>query len=249
VGGHELALGSARSKSYDPVRARISDVLVCFLEIAPDQDHLFLFAHCNPFLHPKGNKMSRIGESAADRILRHLRDRDRLLKEAPGSKSLRVYRTAVGEIADTIRKAREPGAPSALSKAIRENQDRITADLSQKRVVGTLGAPIVSSPSIVPSPEATSALLYAPLPGAPARAFASDAPRSHEIASAAELGRLVREARKAIKLSQGEFAAYAGVGRRFLSEPESGKPSLEFNKVVACAKAAGIDLFAQPRHG
>lgn len=207
------------------------------------------FFNVLPTLHPKGSRMSRIGESAADRILRDLRDRDRLLKEATGSKNLRAYRTAVDEAADTLRKARELGAPSTLGRAIRESQDRITADLSQELGVGTFGAPTASSPSTNRAAAATSVLLRASPSGASARAFVSSAPRSHEIAGAAELGPLVREARKAMKISQGEFAAYAGVGRRFLSELEGGKPSLEFNKVVACAKAAGIDLFARPRHG
>jgi transcriptional regulator with XRE-family HTH domain len=50
-----------------------------------------------------------------------------------------------------------------------------------------------------------------------------------------------------MKLSQGEFAAHAGVGRRFVSELECGKASLEFDKVLACAAAAGVDIFARPR--
>jgi len=52
-----------------------------------------------------------------------------------------------------------------------------------------------------------------------------------------------------MKLSQDEFATYAGVGRRFLSELEGGKSSVEFDKVLACARAAGIDIFARPRNG
>lgn len=65
--------------------------------------------------------------------------------------------------------------------------------------------------------------------------------------SIADLGLLVRDARKAMKMNQAEFAAHAGVGRRFVSELEGGKPSLEFDKVLACAGAAGVDLFATRR--
>lgn len=68
-----------------------------------------------------------------------------------------------------------------------------------------------------------------------------------QITSAADLGTLIRKARKAMKLSQGEFAAHAGVGRRFVSELEAGKSSLEFDKVLACAAAAGVDIIAHPR--
>lgn len=67
------------------------------------------------------------------------------------------------------------------------------------------------------------------------------------LTSISELGMLVRAARKAMKMNQTEFAAHAGVGRRFVSELESGKPSLEFDKVLGCAAAAGIDLFAKKR--
>lgn len=67
------------------------------------------------------------------------------------------------------------------------------------------------------------------------------------LTSIAELGQMVRDARKAMKMNQSEFAAHAGVGRRFVSELEGGKPSLEFDKVLACAAAAGVDLFAKKR--
>lgn len=67
------------------------------------------------------------------------------------------------------------------------------------------------------------------------------------LTSIAELGQMIRDARKAMKMNQTEFAAHAGVGRRFVSELEGGKPSLEFDKVLACAAAAGVDLFAKKR--
>lgn len=65
--------------------------------------------------------------------------------------------------------------------------------------------------------------------------------------SIADLGAMARSARKAMNMNQTEFAAHAGVGRRFVSELEGGKPSLEFDKVLACIAAAGIDLFAKNR--
>jgi y4mF family transcriptional regulator len=60
---------------------------------------------------------------------------------------------------------------------------------------------------------------------------------------------MIRKARKAMKLNQTEFAAHAGVGRRFISELEGGKGSLEFDKVLACAAAAGVDIAARSRTG
>ncbi|MFB9982622.1 helix-turn-helix transcriptional regulator [Mesorhizobium newzealandense] len=68
-----------------------------------------------------------------------------------------------------------------------------------------------------------------------------------EIVSASDIGRLVRRAREARHLSQQSFADLAGVGRRFLSELENGKPTLELGKVLKVAQAAGISLLAQVR--
>jgi y4mF family transcriptional regulator len=69
----------------------------------------------------------------------------------------------------------------------------------------------------------------------------------HPITSAADLAPLIRKARKRMRMTQQQFADACGVGRRFLSELENGKPSLEFDKVIACALGAGIDLSAKPR--
>lgn len=67
------------------------------------------------------------------------------------------------------------------------------------------------------------------------------------IGSPADLGRLVRKVREGRRLSQQEFADLAGVGRRFLSELENGKPTLELGKVLKVANAAGITLLARER--
>ena len=67
------------------------------------------------------------------------------------------------------------------------------------------------------------------------------------IATAQDLGDLVREERELRKLSQQAFADLVGVGRRFISELENGKATLEFDKVVGVASAIGIDLVARKR--
>ncbi len=61
------------------------------------------------------------------------------------------------------------------------------------------------------------------------------------------LAQLVRTARIASGKSQADFASLAGVGRRFLSELENGKPTLEIGKVLQVLSAAGIDLYARKR--
>jgi HTH-type transcriptional regulator/antitoxin HipB len=67
------------------------------------------------------------------------------------------------------------------------------------------------------------------------------------VMSSSDLGNLVRKAREDRKLSQQSFADLAGVGRRFVSELENGKATLELGKVLKVAHAAGISLFAMPR--
>lgn len=70
---------------------------------------------------------------------------------------------------------------------------------------------------------------------------------STTITSARDLGRLVRQARKRRKLSQQAFADLVGVGRRFISELEKGKPTLEIGKVLQVAAATGINVLARHR--
>jgi y4mF family transcriptional regulator len=71
--------------------------------------------------------------------------------------------------------------------------------------------------------------------------------RQTAIMAAADIGKLVRDARKEMGMTQQRFADLAGVGRRFLSELEGGKASLEIGLVLAVCKAAGIDLSARRR--
>ncbi|ALJ16297.1 helix-turn-helix domain-containing protein [Sphingopyxis macrogoltabida] len=72
-------------------------------------------------------------------------------------------------------------------------------------------------------------------------------PKRIRLASVADLGALVRTARLQLGLTQQRFADLAGVGRRFVSELESGKPTLEAARVLRCCAAAGIDIFAELR--
>ena len=75
----------------------------------------------------------------------------------------------------------------------------------------------------------------------------SATPRVVAVQDILDLGRLVRERRIAMRLSQQEFADLSGVGRRFVSELEQGKPTLEIAKVLIAVAAAGIDLYAISR--
>lgn len=88
-------------------------------------------------------------------------------------------------------------------------------------------------PSVAPPVDAAAAILLAPQP--------------RSILSAADIGSMVRTTRTRLKINQQEFADLAGVGRRFISELEAGKPTLEFDRVLRVCAAAGIDVSAAPR--
>lgn len=57
-----------------------------------------------------------------------------------------------------------------------------------------------------------------------------------------DLGALIAQTRKARNYSQQELADISGVGRRFLSELEGGKPTAEIGKVLQVLTALGIDV-------
>jgi HTH-type transcriptional regulator/antitoxin HipB len=57
-----------------------------------------------------------------------------------------------------------------------------------------------------------------------------------------EIGRVIREERKAQGLRQDELAAASGVGVRFVVELERGKDTVQLGKVLAVLAALGCDL-------
>ncbi|MBX2989211.1 MAG: helix-turn-helix transcriptional regulator [Bdellovibrionaceae bacterium] len=62
------------------------------------------------------------------------------------------------------------------------------------------------------------------------------------IRSLEDIGTIVRQTRKARGLSQEELARISGVGRRFISELEHGKKTMEFGKALHVLKRLGLDL-------
>lgn len=72
---------------------------------------------------------------------------------------------------------------------------------------------------------------------------------NRSIRDAADLGQLVRLRRKQLQLTQAELAEVAGVGKRFLSELERGKPTAEISKVLQVLSVLGLDLQVAARPG
>lgn len=65
------------------------------------------------------------------------------------------------------------------------------------------------------------------------------------VATPAQLGKVVRQQRKAQGLTQKELAGLCGVGVRFLGELERGKESCEIGKTLLIVKMLGISLMLE----
>lgn len=71
---------------------------------------------------------------------------------------------------------------------------------------------------------------------------------ANDVSSALDLiGRAVRRERRALGLTQTELAGLCGVGVRFVSELEGGKPSLEIGRALHVLHHLGLDLYVKQR--
>lgn len=170
---------------------------------------------------------------------------------ARGLAALDAFASHTQSIERAVKAITNPPALQALDRAIAAHAARPSADidailvkatLAQKAIDDLLGGRNAFTHDQL---AAIARVRTSPAPTLPAP---SHPPRAGQrITGAADLGRLVRDARRKLALTQQDFADLAGVGRRFVSELESGKPSLEIDRVLKCCAAAGIDVSAQPR--
>lgn len=165
--------------------------------------------------------MSLPKETDAARLLREMRARDATFKVLDPSGMLKAFRSPLSDVQATVDKLKQPLFQDVIRK-IQDAPGQKAIELARQLTRPT-----------VPIPEG--------------RQVSKAAPASESIHTVSDLGPMIRKARKGMKLTQADFAAHAGVGRRFISELEGGKGSLEFDKVIACALAAGIDISARSR--
>ena len=69
------------------------------------------------------------------------------------------------------------------------------------------------------------------------------------LADTETLGEIVRIRRHMLKLSQQQLADRAGVGRRFVSDLENGKATVELGKVLSACRVLGLTLTLQAADG
>ena len=67
------------------------------------------------------------------------------------------------------------------------------------------------------------------------------------IKDSAELGTIIRKHRKQAGLTQKKMASLAGVGARFLSELERGKPTIQLGKTLKVIQLLGLELTLRDR--
>ena len=68
------------------------------------------------------------------------------------------------------------------------------------------------------------------------------------IVSTSELGGMIRARRKTHDMRQSDLAKAAGVGIRFISELENGKPTAEIQKVLQVVATLGLEMHVQKPH-
>lgn len=193
-------------------------------------------------LHPKGSKMS--DDSASKRLLQALGEQDRIAKALSDA-----------ALPDSIRTLQKLGGPDSSLKGLTlgmssEQLKQIGNALSGgphaelQAQLNRMFVGLAAGSTLSGNLDKVKQTLTGVIPARPAAVL-----RSERVRTAADIGALVRRARKAMKMNQAQFAAHVGVGRRFVSELEGGKASLEFDRVMACAEAAGVDLVARVRGG
>ncbi len=61
-----------------------------------------------------------------------------------------------------------------------------------------------------------------------------------------QIGKLVRDTRKALGRTQKDLALTSGTGLRFIIELEKGKPTCQFGKALTVLKTLGISISLTP---
>ncbi|MEZ6128745.1 MAG: helix-turn-helix domain-containing protein [Planctomycetaceae bacterium] len=67
------------------------------------------------------------------------------------------------------------------------------------------------------------------------------------VENAAQIGQLIRQRRKEAGMTLKDAAALAGVGVRFLSELERGKPTLQLGLAIQVLQLFGLELHVEKR--
>lgn len=62
------------------------------------------------------------------------------------------------------------------------------------------------------------------------------------VSDPAAIGRVIRDTRRALGITQSDLALSVGVGVRFIVDVENGKPTAQIGKIMQVLAALGIDM-------
>ena len=69
----------------------------------------------------------------------------------------------------------------------------------------------------------------------------------NRITNTKELGKLIREKRKAKGLTQSNLAMYCNTGTRFISDLENGKETIQMSKVLVVLSMLALNVYVEER--
>ncbi|WP_228778549.1 MULTISPECIES: transcriptional regulator [unclassified Polaromonas] len=69
------------------------------------------------------------------------------------------------------------------------------------------------------------------------------------VQTAADIGELVRERRRALALKQTDVAGLGSTGNRFIIELERGKPTVQLQKALDVLSLLGLEVLVRPKAG
>lgn len=128
---------------------------------------------------------------------------------------------------------------STAGEALRRHvAEATTADLTTPRYLIQIKAPEPVATSNLPRMARPVTSVMTPRYGRPDGGAPID--------DAFDLGRLIRQTRDRYEMTQADLAQAAGVGRRFISDLEAGKPTAELGKALTVCRALGLSLLAAP---
>ena len=69
----------------------------------------------------------------------------------------------------------------------------------------------------------------------------------NEVTTSTEIGQLIKQRRKSVKVTQHTLAAASGTGLKFIVELEQGKPTCQIQKIMTVLNTLGLRVIIKER--
>jgi y4mF family transcriptional regulator len=208
--------------------------------VRPNLDFVRLRAH----LIPKGNILTMtktLPPSKHSRLTRAIEDAR--IGSQPSARGMRIIPSVkVGETGKRAQSAvKFPKSSNALRQYVAVAREKMpttpTVRLRTEPPVSTQTSRLKEAvPRFPTSAKSPAARLR--------KAQDADTDALMPVRTMAQVGDIVRRSRRRRGLTQADLALDAGTGRRFVSDVEAGKPTIEFESLMKLCKSLGVRLFA-----